>query len=133
MTRGLDRRGLRDALHAAYPWVADPDVGPGAVEAGECDRCARRPRCVPTCGPVAWTSLCADCAEEVGEDAWCAGHQERGASHRSWARDLPTEWPTVVRLWWVATGEVEADPAWLDAARAQAPEPVRAALSSRSP
>jgi hypothetical protein len=128
VTDGLDRRGLRDALVRTYPWVADTEVGPRAVEAGECDRCARRPRCVPTCGPVAWTSLCADCAVEVGDDGWCDGHVDDGRAHRAWARRLPPEWPTVVRLWWAATGEVDADDAWLRVARAEVAATVGAAL-----
>ena len=128
MTEDLDRRGLRAALRATYPWVTETEVGPQAVEAGECDRCARRPRCVPTCGPVAWTSLCAACAVEVGDDAWCDGHRAEGQARRAWARALPPEWPTVVRLWWVATGEVRPDHTWVRAARAEVPERVRATL-----
>lgn len=128
MTAALDRRGLRDALGAAYPWVTDTEVGPRSVEAGECDRCARRPRCVPTCGPVAWTALCADCAVEVGEDGWCTGHVDEGRAHRDWAAALPPEWPTVVRLWWVATGEVQVDAAWVAAARDEVTGRVRASL-----
>ena len=128
MTDDLDRRGLREALRATYPWALGDEVGPRAVEAGECDRCARRPRCVPTCGPVAWTSLCATCALEVGDAAWCDGHHDEGAAMQAWARALPPEWPTVVRLWWVATGEVRPDDAWVRAARAEVPASVRAAL-----
>lgn len=124
----LDRPGLRDALRRAYPWVTDPGVGPRAVEAGECDRCGRRPRCIPTCGPVAWTALCVDCAAEVGDDAWCDGHHDEGRAHRAWGARLPAEWPTVVRLWWVATGEVGVDDAWVRSARAEVDEVVRAAL-----
>lgn len=122
------RQDLRAALRASYPWVTDTDVGPTAVEAGECDRCARRPRCVPTCGPVAWTALCATCAVEVGDDGWCDGHHDEGAAHRAWARQLPPTWPTVVRLWWVATGEVHVDEDWLRLARDDVSEAVRAAL-----
>lgn len=128
MTDRLDRRRLRDALRQAYPWVADTEVGPAAVEAGECGRCTRRPRCVPTCGPVAWAALCATCAVEVGDDAWCEGHRESGAAHRARARQLPAAWPTVVRLWWVATGEVRVDDEWLRLARADVTAGVRAAL-----
>lgn len=128
MTDRFDHRGLREALRVAYPWVTDTEVGPRAVEAGECDRCARRPRCVRTCGPVAWTALCADCAVEVGEDAWCDGHGEDGRAHRAWARQLPPEWPTVVRLWWAGTGEVRVDTAWLHLVRDEVPDPVRRAL-----
>lgn len=128
MTAELDRRGLRAALRASYPWVTDGEAGPRAVEAGECDRCARRPRCVPTCGPTAWTALCADCAVAVGEDGWCDGHHDQGLALRDWARSLPPEWPTVVRLWWVATGEVRVDQAWVDAARDELVAMVRGAL-----
>lgn len=124
-----ERQELRTALCASYPWVADTDVGPTAVEAGECDRCARRPRCVPTCGPVAWRALCATCAVEVGDDGWCDGHRDEGAAHRAWARRLPPTWPTVVRLWWVATGEVRVDDDWLRLARDDVDEGVRAALA----
>lgn len=113
-----ERRRLQDSLAAAYPWVTDTDVGPRSVEAGECDRCGRQPRLVPTCGPVAWTALCGSCAVDVGEDSWCDGHRDDGATHRAWARTLPDEWPTVTRLWWVATGEIVPDAAWLEAARA---------------
>lgn len=128
MTDRLDRRALREALRQTYPWVADAEVGPAAVEAGECDRCARRPRCVPTCGPVAWAALCATCAVEVGEDGWCDGHRDEGAAHRAWAEHLPAAWPTVVRLWWVATGEVRPDEQWLRVARADVAADVQAAL-----
>lgn len=124
----VDRYRLRQALRATYPWVADAEVGPSAVEAGECDRCARRPRCVPTCGPVAWTSLCAACAVRVGDDGWCDGHRDDGRAYRRWARDLPAEWPTAVRLWWAATGEVRVDEAWLRLARDQVPAKVQARL-----
>ena len=124
----LDRAGLRRALREVHPWVTDGEVGPRAVEAGDCDRCRRQPRCVPTCGPTTWTALCADCAVEVGEDGWCDGHLEDGRAHRAWARALPPEWPTVVRLWWVATGEVRVDAAWVASARQELGEAVRAAL-----
>lgn len=124
----LDRRELRAVLRRAHPWVADPEVGPSSVEAGECDRCARRPRCVPTCGPVPWTALCRDCAIEVGDDGWCDGHAEDGARYRRWAADLPDQWATLTRLWWVATGEVRADAAWLRTARADVDDRIAAAL-----
>lgn len=123
-----DRARLRRALLADHPWLADPEVGPSAVEAGECDRCGQHPRCVPTCGPVAWTSLCADCAVDVGDDGWCDGHVDDGAAHRAWARDLPSQWPTLVRLWWVATGETRVDDEWLRLARTEVGDDVRRAL-----
>lgn len=124
-----ERAALRAALRAAYPWVADPDVGPSAVEAGECERCARRPRCIPTCGPVPWTALCPDCAHEVGDDAWCDGHRDDGLRHRAWGRALPSEWATVARLWWVATGEAAPDDAWIRLVRDEVDERVRGALA----
>jgi hypothetical protein len=108
--------------------VWDPDAGPSSVTAGECDRCTRRPRCLPTCGPTAWTALCPTCAEEVGDDAWCDGHLDEGRRLRAWAQALPPEWATVTRLWWIATGEVRADPSWIDVARAEVADPVRALL-----
>lgn len=73
-------------------------------------------------------SLCAACAVEVGEDAWCEGHRDDGARHRRWAAALPAEWPTVTRLWWVATGEVRVDEPWLRAARAEVTADVAGAL-----
>lgn len=76
------------------------------MEAGECDRCGEEPRLLPTCGPVAWTALCRTCAGDVGHDAWCDGHAEEAADLLAWAERLPDEWPTVCRLWWIATGEV---------------------------
>lgn len=108
--------------------MVDPEVGPSSVQAGECDRCERAPRVVPTCGPVAWTALCATCAVEVGEDAWCDGHRDDGARSRAWATTLPPSWPTITRLWWVATGEVRPDEAWLRAARAEVADPVATLL-----
>ncbi len=102
----LDRRGLRAALVAGYPWVDAPEVGPRAVAAGECDRCGRHPRFVPTCGPTAWEALCPDCAVEVGLDAWCDGHEVDGRRVLAALPGLPAEWDLVSRLWWVATGEV---------------------------
>lgn len=108
--------------------MADPEVGPSAVEAGECDRCHQRPRCVPTCGPVAWVALCADCAVAVDEEGWCDGHADDGRRYRAWATGLPATWPTIVRLWWVATGEVRVDDDWLQVARAEVDAPVQAVL-----
>lgn len=101
-----DRRALRTALADTYPWVHDPDLGPTAVEAGECDRCGHEPRFVPTCGPVAWEALCPGCATELGDDAWCDGHAAEGRRALAAVATLPPEWALVTRLWWVATGEV---------------------------
>ncbi|MBA2730341.1 MAG: hypothetical protein H0U48_06285 [Euzebyaceae bacterium] len=35
----LDKPGLRRALRQRYAWLDHPDLGPAAVDAGECDRC----------------------------------------------------------------------------------------------
>lgn len=118
---GADRGALRTALRDAYPWIDETEMGPRAVEAGECDRCGSAPRLLPTCGPASWVALCRTCATEVGDDAWCDGHDDDGRAMRAWADTLPEEWPAVVRLWWVATGEVRLDPALLDALRARLP------------
>lgn len=83
------------------------------MEAGECDRCGQEPRLLPTCGPVAWTALCRSCAGEVGPEAWCEGHADQAADLLAWAEELPEEWPTVCRVWWIATGEVRVDDASL--------------------
>lgn len=113
-------------LRATYDWLPGAELGPGAVEAGECDRCGERPRVVPLCGPSGYRAVCAACAALVGERGWCDGHREDGATARAWAASLPPEWATVVRLWWVATGEVRLDPALL--ALETVPPPVRATL-----
>lgn len=123
----LDRRGLRGALLAAYPWLADPEVGPTSVEAGECDRCGHAPRFVPTCGPTGWAALCPACAGDVGNDGWCDGHAEDGRRILGALPGLPEEWDVVTRLWWVATGEVRLDTLVLDR-RDRLAAPVRAAL-----
>lgn len=47
----LDKSALRVALLARYPWLAESDVGPRSVEAGECDRCENEARLVAPCGP----------------------------------------------------------------------------------
>lgn len=88
------------------------------MEAGECDRCGDEPRLLPTCGPVAWTALCRSCARKVGADAWCDGHADDAADLLDWAEALPDEWPTVCRVWWIATGEVRIDEGDLDRASA---------------
>lgn len=104
------RRQLRAALLARYPWIDHDDVGPRAVEAGECDRCAAEARLVTTCGPTRWASLGRDCANAVGADAWCDGHAGDAASWLAHLARLPAEADAVARLWWVATGEVRMDP-----------------------
>lgn len=109
MNSSPDRRALRSAIADAYPWVGDPELGPRAVEAGECDRCGREPRFVPTCGPVEWEALCPACASEIGAAAWCEGHRAEGRRALDAVAGLPPEWALVARLWWVATGEVRLD------------------------
>lgn len=119
------RSRLRSALSSAAPWLDRPDVGPRAVDAGQCDRCGQHPRLLPTCGPTRWRALCRDCGLEVGSDAWCDGHAAHGRQLLRWAGDLPAWWGDAVVLWWVATGEVAAPPATL---RPGLPEEVRATL-----
>lgn len=113
------RARLRAALRARYPWLTATEFGPATVDAGECDRCGDEPRLVATCGPVAWRSLGRRCAVEVGPEAWCDGHQADAARALRWLAALPAEADDVVRLWWVATGEVRAD-AWPTRARLRA-------------
>lgn len=124
----LDRQGLRDALRVAYPWVDRTDWGPRSVEAGDCRRCERAPRLVPTCGPVEWTALCRDCTHEVGSAAWCDGHRDEGAAILRDVGMLPAEWGTVTVLWWVATGEVRLESLVLSPPSAPLDAGVRAAL-----
>lgn len=100
------RAALRAALIQRHGWIDDPEVGPRAVEAGECDRCGREARMVTTCGPTRWAALGRRCAREVGVRAWCDGHGEEGARWLARLEALPGEADTVARLWWVATGEV---------------------------
>lgn len=122
-THRLDRAALRRALRRRYPWLDATDVGPRAVEAGECDRCGTEARLVATCGPVGWHALGRRCATEVGTDAWCEGHHAAGLARLRWLAGLPPEADLVARLWWVATGEVRADPAAFATSA-----PLRAAL-----
>jgi hypothetical protein len=105
-----DRATLRGRLRVAAPWLDAIDVGPRAVDAGNCDRCDERPRLLPTCGPAGWAALCRPCAAEVGDDGWCDGHLDEGRAARAWAAALPDRWADVVVAWWVATGEVRLDP-----------------------
>jgi hypothetical protein len=116
---------LRAALLARYPWLGATDVGPQAVEAGECDRCGTEARLVAPCGPPPagmpggigpdW-ALGRGCASEVGAAGWCAGHAEEAAVALAWLAELPREADDVARMWWVATGEVRPDPSLLRAA-----------------
>ncbi len=112
------RRELLGLLVARQPWLADDDLGPAAVDAGPCDRCAVDPRLVPPCGPVPWRGLCRDCVLTVGTGAFCAGHADEADDLLARARALPPTWATLVRLTWVARGEVRADPAFLAEAAA---------------
>lgn len=117
---------LRRALLARYRWLADVDIGPQSVTAGECDRCGAEARLVAPCGPPPvdlrrpagpeW-GLGRRCTSELGDDIWCGGHAAEGAHARAWLAALPDEADTVARLWWVATGEVALDPALIEVAR----------------
>jgi hypothetical protein len=112
----LDRAALRKALHDRYPWLADTEHGPRAVEAGECDRCGAESRLVTTCGPGADLMLGRRCAAAAGVDAWCSGHEAEARLALRWLAALPPEADVVARLWWVATGEVRLDPEVLERA-----------------
>ncbi len=103
------RRELRAALLARYPWIDHDDVGPRAVEAGECDRCGVEARMVTTCGPTRWAGLGRACATAIGARAWCDGHADDAAAWLARLDALPEEADAVARLWWVATGEVRLD------------------------
>ena len=115
-----DRERLRAALLERHPWLADPDVGPSAVVAGECDLCGTEPRLVQPCGPAPaaagnrrlgqdW-ALGRRCAAELGVDGWCAGHADEAAAALAALAGLPPETDAAARLWWVANGEVRVDP-----------------------
>lgn len=103
----MDRAGLREALRQRWPWVADPDVGPSSVEAGECDRCGAEPRLVETCGPAPHRYLGRRCATY---DDWCDGHRDDAAAALAWLAERTDEDDEVARLWWLATGEVRLPP-----------------------
>ncbi len=111
MGRTIDRHQLRQALVRRHPWLARTDMGPRAVEAGECDRCGHEARLVMTCGPLPYRYLGRRCALRLGEEAWCEGHAPEGRAAQEWLRGLPEEADDLARLWWVATGEVQLDPA----------------------
>lgn len=123
------RRQLHAALLARYPWIDHDEVGPRAVEAGECDRCGAEARMVTTCGPTRWTSLGRACATAVGARAWCDGHADDAPQWLAWIRALPAEADVVARLWWVATGEVRLDPAAVESMVAVALPPGGGAQS----
>lgn len=107
------RRDLAAALATVAPWIDDPDVGPRAVDAGECDRCGHQPRWVQTCGAQAWRAVCRDCLIELRQDLFCTGHASMAADAVRKARRLPEDWATLTRLAWIATGEVHPDDEWL--------------------
>lgn len=124
------RRALRATLLEAAPWLAHPEYGPQAVDAGSCGRCARSPRLLPTCGPVGQEALCRGCARQLGDDGWCDGHRDEGRVARAWAEQLPPRWGDLVVLWWVATGELRPAAAG-DVATDELPAGVAAALPAR--
>ena len=106
----LDRRALRAALLQTAGWLDDPDRGPRAVDAGSCDRCGVAPRLLPTCAVAGVVAVCRDCADQLGDDGWCEGHQEQGRQDRAWAEQLPDRWADAVLLWWLSTGELKQAP-----------------------
>lgn len=108
------RRQLRTALTARYPWLAGHEVGPRALDAGECDRCGAEARLVTPCGPTSWAGLGRACAAELGTGAWCDGHADEARAWLEQLAALPPEADAVARLWWVATGEVRVDPAGIE-------------------
>ena len=100
-----------------YPWLDDTEVGPRSVEAGECEACGREARLVMTCGPGPAVYLGRRCAAAHGAEAWCDGHAGEAVDALAWLARLPAEADAVARLWWVATGEVQLDPALVAGAR----------------
>ncbi|MBW3578149.1 MAG: hypothetical protein KY462_10505 [Actinobacteria bacterium] len=111
MGRAFDARTLRAALRSRYPWLDREELGPRAVEAGECDRCGHEARLVAMCGPGIHRYLGRRCAVRLGPRAWCDGHQADARQALAWLEQLPEEADDVARLWWVATGEIRLDPA----------------------
>jgi hypothetical protein len=109
MERRLDKTVLKRGLRAHYPWLDRTEIGPRAVEAGECDRCGHEARMVATCGPSPHHYLGRRCAAQIGVDAWCAGHADEADEYLRWLADLPDEADDVARLWWIVTGEVRLD------------------------
>lgn len=118
--RGMDRGALRAALRRIHPWIADRDLGPQAVTAGECDGCGHEARLVEPCGPPpGWLGAAATpdwalgrrCAAVAGVDGWCAGHEAEAVAALAWLAALPEDADLVARLWWLATGEIRPDPA----------------------
>ncbi len=127
----MDRRRLRAALAEVAPWTTNPDFGPVAVDAGECDRCGRQPRWVATCGAQPWATVCRDCILELGTTAFCDGHHDDAVAHLAAARRMPADWATITRLAWVATGEVTVDDDWIALVATEVTEPqLRRALTA---
>jgi hypothetical protein len=88
------------------------------VDAGDCDRCGADPRMVSGCGPAGGRALCPACVVDLGVgEVWCDGHRDEGQDALAWLARLPADWAAVVRLWWIATGEVRMDPSVLDLLR----------------
>ena len=100
------RAALRAALTSAYPWVTGTDLGPAAVEAGECDGCGAEARLVLTCGPGVAQFIGRRCLQRLGPAAFCDGHAAEAAAALQWAATLPADTDLIARVWWVATGEV---------------------------
>lgn len=101
-----ERAKLRVVLKERFPWLRDTEVGPCAVEAGECDRCGREARLVAVCGPTPWEAIGRRCANELGTDGWCAGHRDDAQRYLAALAALPAEADVVARMWWIASGEV---------------------------
>ncbi|MDQ3710263.1 MAG: hypothetical protein M3387_13335 [Actinomycetota bacterium] len=92
----LDKPGLRRALRQRSAWLDHHDLGPAAVDAGECDRCGAE--------------------APVDLDLWTECyrlrlHERGGGRDLGLAGAVPAEADDVARLWWAATGEVRLDPA----------------------
>ena len=121
------RAQLRAELTARFAWMAHPQLGPSAVEAGECDGCGAEPRLVQTCGPGPAIALGRRCALAAGDAAWCEGHRDEAAAALVFLAGLPDVADTVARMWWVATGEVALPPEAIAAAL------NRLALTSSTP
>ena len=122
-----ERRALRNVLLDRAPWLANTDIGPQSVSAGECDTCGDEVRLVQPCGPPPQTlgraatpdwALGRACAIAVGVAGWCSGHEEEAQGCLDWLTGLPPDADVIARLWWLASGEVRPDPALVTRARA---------------
>lgn len=122
-----ERRLLRTTLLTRAPWLANSDVGPQSVTAGECDICSHEARLVRPCGPPPsalgtaatpeW-ALGRVCARSIGVSGWCSGHEDEATATLEWLANLPPNADVIARLWWVACGEVRPDPTLVRTARA---------------